>query len=292
MEKIRKVKEKVKSAKGKVAKTVRPGFWKKVMWTMHPKTYSDLSEVKVKKSFKYLLGLLLASFILMCIISLPNIIEMPDYIKGELSKFDRFNISIDIEMSEPVTITQGDPQIIVDTVTNRTEMGKEKLLVTDEQISYRPYGKTRTQNISEFEDLTAKKDELSRGITFLAILLIPSLLITAYLMFLIKYIITILIFTIILFVGIRMIKKDIPILKSLNTSIYAATPMILLEIIFIPYNPKYLYPIFQFMGLNFYLVTLLIYLVLAFAGAYFASGKKKKKGEEEYKTVEKVQWDF
>lgn len=291
MGKIKKVGEKVKHVKGKVVKTVRLGFWKKVLWTLNPKTYSDLSEVKVKKSFNYLLGLLFASFILMSILSLPTIINLPESIKGELNKFEKFNISIDIEMSEPVMLTPEDPQIIIDTTTNRTELGKEKLLITDEIISYRPYGKTKTSDISEFEDLTNKKEETSKFLTFIAILLIPSILITAYLMFLIKYLITILVFTLLIFIGVRIGKRNLPILKSLNTAIYAATPMILLEFIMIPFNSKYLVPIFQIMGMNFYLVTLLIYAILAVSAAYFASKKKKKKGEE-YETVEKIQWDF
>ncbi|MBN2111859.1 DUF1189 family protein [Candidatus Woesearchaeota archaeon] len=291
MGKIRKVGEHVKRAKGKVMKTVRPGFWKKVIWTMNPKTYSDLSETKIKKSFSYLLALLFASFILMSIIALPRIISMPGYIKGELGKFDTFNISIDIEMSKPVMITAEDPQIIVDTTTNRTTLGKEKILITDEIIAYRPYGRARTQDLSEFEDLTAKKEETSRFLTFLAILLMPTILITAYIMFLLKYLALILVVTLLLFIGVRIAKKDLPLKKSLNTAVYAATPMILIEVVFIPFSSKYLFPIFQIMGMNFYLVTLAVYLILASNAAYFAAKKKSKKGEE-YETVEKVQWDF
>lgn len=291
MGKVRKVQEKLKKAKGRVVKTVRPGFWKKVLLTFHPKSYSELSTRSIRKGFNYLLAILLASFILMFIIAMPKIIGMPDYIKGELNKFDKFNISIDIEMSEPVMFTAEDPQVIIDTTTNRTEMGKEKLLITDEQISYRPYGRARTSNISEFEDLTNKKEETARFLAFLAILLIPTILITAYIMFLIKYIITIIVFSIILFIAVRIAKKDLGILRSLNTAIYAATPMILLEVIFIPFNSKSLVPLFQLMGMNFYLVPLLIYVLLASFAAYFASQKKRKNGEE-YKTVEKIQWDF
>jgi hypothetical protein len=291
MGKIRKVSDKVKKAKGKVVKTVRPGFWKKVMWTLHPKTYSDLSEVRVKKSFNYLLALLLASFILMLIVSIPALINMPEYLKEELNKFETFNISIDIEMSEPAMFTEKDPQVIIDTTTDRTELGREKVLITDEVISYRPYGKTRTTDISEFEDLTNKKEETAVFLTFLAILLIPSILITAYLMFLIKYLVIILVFTLLLFISVRIAKKDLGFKKAFNTALYAATPMILLEVILIPFNSKYLVQIFQIMGMNFYLVTLLIYLVLVSSAAYFAAQKKRKKGEE-YETVEKVQWDF
>lgn len=288
-----KVKDNLNKAGRKVRKTIKPSFWKLVISTMHPKRYEDLSERRIKKGVGYLVSILFASFLIMAVISIPKIISMPSYIEGELSKFETLNTSMDIKMSEPIILPKEDPQIIIDTETKNRSMGKEKILITKDLLHYRPYGRQKAYNISEYSDLTNKKDELSRTITFLAILLIPSILITAYALFLFKYAVTIIIFTLIIFASIRLAKKDLPFLKSLNTAIYASTPMILLEVIFIPYNSNNLIPMFQFMGLNFYLIPLLIYSVLLSISAFFAA-KEKKKGKKgkEYEEIEGIQWDF
>jgi hypothetical protein len=287
-----KIKEVHKKVKSKVAKTIRPNFWRKVIRSLNPPNYADLSEIRIRRGASYVMGVLLAAFIIMVIISLPKITAMPGYIESELSKFDKLNISIDIEMSAPISFTSEDPQIIIDTENNRTEMGSEKLLITDKYIYYRPYGRTKEQNISELEDLTAKKVEISRLITLLIVILMPTILIILYIMSLIKYAITIAVVALLLYIVLRIAKKNLGIRKSINTAIYASTPMILIEVIFIPFNSKYLVQMFQFMGMGFYLVTLLIYILFAFSCAYFALKNPKEKKREEYPTVEKVEWDF
>ncbi len=292
MGKIHKAKEKVKKVKAKVAKTVRPGFWKQVILTLTPRNYSGLSTRSIRGGVKYILALLFASFIIMCIMAMPKIASMPNYIESELSKFDKLNISIDIETSSPVGIPGENPQIIID-ANSEAVMGDEKLLITGDYLFYRPYGVTKAYNISEYGDVTIKKQDISRLLTLLVIILIPTLLITAYLLFLVKYIITILALAVILFIVLRLMKKELGFFKSLNIAIYAATPMILLEVIFIPLSAKYLYPIFQFIGMNYYAITLALYVLLAAFGSYFAMKYPKgKKDNEEYPTVEGIQWDF
>jgi len=280
---MQRAKEKIKDAKEHLVKGVNPAFWKSVILTLHPKSYSELSSRSVRKGFTYLLALLFASFIIMSVISLPNIINLPGYIDNELSKFSKLNISIDAEMDSPVKLTKDDPQIIIDTTGTNTELGEEKLLITEDNIYYRPYAFAKTYNLSEFKDLTQKKDEISNLLTVAALLLIPTILLTSYVMFFIKYAITILVASLLIFLTARIIKKDISIKRSLNTALYAATPIILIEVIFIPFNSKYLIPLFQMLGMNFYLITLLIYLSLIISGSYFAA--KHKKGD-------KIAWGF
>jgi hypothetical protein len=183
------------------------------------------------------------------------------------------------------------PQIIIDTADSSREMGNEKILIAGSSLYFRPYGKVREYNLSEFKDITSKKDETSGLLTFLAILLIPTALITSYVMFFVKYAITILAGALLLFVILRLAKKDLGILRALNIAVYASTPMVLIEVISIPFNSNYLVQIFQIMGVNFYLVTLLIYIVFASVCAYAAAGKKKEK-KKGYATMEEVEWEF
>ena len=120
----------------------------------------------------------------------------------------------------------------------------------------------------------------------------PTILIILYILSLIKYAITIAVVALILFIALRIAKKDMSIRKSINTAIYASTPMILIEVLFIPLNSKYLVQMFQFMGMSFYLITSIIFIAFAFNCAYFAMKKPKKGNRDEYPIAEKVEWDF
>ena len=280
---VEKTRRKLKGAKETVVKGVNPAFWKQVILALHPRNYTGLSSRSIRKGVMYIIALLFASFIIMCIISLPNIISLPGYIENELSRFDKLNITIDAEMNSPVKLTREDPQIIIDTTGKTTELGDEKVLITDSMLYYRPYGTTKEYNLSEFKDPTTKSEELSRLLAFGAILLLPTILITSYVMFLIKYAATILIASLLIFLIARIAKKDMGIKRSINTAIYAATPMVLIEVVFIPFNSKYLVPLFQMMGMNFYLITLIIYISLIAFSSYFAA--KHRKGD-------KIEWGF
>jgi hypothetical protein len=292
MGRIREVHSKLKKAKGRVARTVRPGFWRKVMFALHPKSYSDLSSVRVKRGFGYLLSLLLASFIIMSIISLPRIAVLPEAISSEISRFDSINLSIDIETSAPVRIPEKDPQIVIDTENPGAKMGNEKILIAGDYIYYRPYASAKGYNLSEFNDLKEKKDDASRFLTFIFIVLIPTILLASYIMFLVKYIVSIAVMAALIFVMIRVAKRDIGIFRAWNTALYASTPMVLLEVVMIPFNSKYLVPVFQAMGMNFYLIPLLAYIALVGFSLYFVlGGKKGKKGKESPKDGEQ-EWRF
>jgi hypothetical protein len=281
----------IKSAQHKAAKTVNLNFWKKAAYSLHPKSYAELSSRKIRDGPKYLLSILFAAFIIMSIIFIPKVLSMDDYISSELSKFELLNINISEEMSSPIEMPEKNPQIIIDTADSSREMGNEKILIAGSSLYFRPYGKVREYNLSEFKDITSKKDETSGLLTFFAILLIPTILITSYVMFFVKYVVTILVGALLLFIGLRLAKKDLSILRLLNIAVYASTPMVLIEVISIPFNSNYLVQVFQVMGINFYLVTLLIYIVFASVCAYLTAGKKKEK-KKGYATMEEVEWEF
>lgn len=284
---------KIKSAQHKAARTVNLNFWKKAAYSMHPKSYAELSSRKIRDGPKYLLSILFAAFILMSIIFIPKVISMDDYISSELSKFEVLSINISEEMSSPIEMPGKNPQIIIDTADSSREMGNEKVLIAGSSLYFRPYGKVRSYNLSEFKDITSKKDETSGLLTFFAVMLVPTILITSYAMFFVKYTVTILIAAVLLFAGLRLAKKDLGILKCLNIAVYASTPMVLIEVISIPFNSNMLMQVFQVMGVNFYLVTLLIYLVFASACGYLAAGKNKGKEKKKgYATMEEVEWEF
>jgi hypothetical protein len=283
-------KEDLKKLRDSMKKGMEIGYLKEAAAAFSPKKYSSLGMHSVWHGAKYVMIIMLLAFLLMSVISVPMLFRIPGTISSELGKFDTLNFTGDVEMSAPVMFTETDPQIIIDTTGQITEMTTEKLLITEDFLLYRPYNKIVKINISELQDVTGHTKELSNLITFITILIIPSILITSYIVFLIKYIILILLMTLVVFVFSRMIKKDIGIRKSLMTAIYASTPMIIMEVLFIPFNSRYLIHFLQILGVNFYLIPILLFLSLAVFASFFAG--KNPKGSEKFVEVEEVEWDF
>ncbi len=283
-------KEDWKKIKEGVKEGVRSGYLREMFKSFSPKSYSHLATNSVWHGIKYLLIIMMIAFLLMAVISIPSLFGMPSAITAQLDKFEKLNFTADIEMNSPVMFTESDPQIIIDTTGQTMNMTTEKVLITDDFLAYRPYNKMVKINMSELREVTNYKEDMSNMITFLIVLVIPSLLITLYMIHLIKYAVLILAMTIIVFIFSRLIKKDVGLRKSLMVAVYASTIMVVIEVLFMPFSSIYLLPMLQILGVNFYFLTLLLYLFLALFAVYFASrGPKKEKG---YVEVEEVQWDF
>lgn len=229
-------KENLRKIKEKVGKGVRSGYLREMAASVHPKNYSSLASNSVWHGLKYIMVIMLISFLVMSLISVPKIFGLPSAISSQLQKFDRLNISADVEMRSPVLFPESNPQVVIDTTGNTRAMSSEKLLVTNDSLYYRPYNSIVRVELAELEDVTEYKESLSNLLTFIAVLVIPSFLITSYLVFLIKYIVLVLAGCIAVFVFSRLIKKDIGIRRSLMVAAYASTVMIVIEVLFVPFN--------------------------------------------------------
>ena len=283
------MKRKIKHLQDTVNKVRKKGYILEAVASLNPRKYGALSALGFRHGIRYIAVILLLLFIAMSIISLPKVSRFPGEIRAELDKFEQFDIDVQQSMTGPALFLGKDPQVVIDTTGQVSEMTSEKLLITNEFLSYRPYGRVRQINVTELKMLTNNKDQISNLLTWVLILIIPSVLLASYVLFFIKYIVLILIMTLIVFTVNRMMKKDKGLRKSFMVSLYASTIMMLIEILFLPFDSSILLPFLQIWGMNFYGVTLLLYLALALLGSFYA---KKTTGKRDYVEVEKVEWDF
>ena len=175
-------------------------------------------------------------------------------------------------MNSPLIISEKDPQIIIDT-TNQLNLTKEKLLISKGQIYYKPYNKLEVINYSGLKNVLENKKIISNALSFIVILAIPSILITIYMLFVIKYLFMAFLATIITFVIARMKVNPIRFKKILKAALYSLTSMIIVEVISVPFSTRYLLPFLQLAGINFYLSTTLLY-VITFMSAIWFEGRK------------------
>jgi len=237
------------------------GILKKIFYSINPKDIKNLSEGKIKKSFQHLFFVIFLCFIVMSIVSIPKLSMLSDNIQGQISNFDNLTIDIEADMNSPVIFTNQSQQIIIDT-TKEWNLTKEKLIITKDFIQYRPFKEVKKISTTDLKNLKENKETFSKVLTFLIVLALPSIIIISYIMFTLKYILISLITSLLAYIITRMYVKKIKLKRVLNIAIYSTSLMIFIEIISIPFGTKYLINLFQIMGMNFYLITLLIYFIV------------------------------
>lgn len=245
---------------------------RRVYLSVSPGDFDKLIHRPLTKAFKHFFVALFIVFIIMSLFALPKIINLSSYIEGQFSNFDTFKIDMDVEMNSPLIISERDPQIIIDT-TNQLNLTKEKLLISKGQIYYKPYNKLKVINYSGLKNVLENKKVISNALSFIVILAIPSILITIYILFVIKYLFMAFLATIIAFVIARIKVNPIKFKKILKAALYSLTSIIIVEVISVPFSTRYLLPFLQLAGINFYLSTTLLYIV-TFMSAIWFEGRK------------------
>ena len=211
-------------------------FLRVLLKSANPWQLRHLSHRHRKDNLKFLLLLVLISFVLMCIVTLPKIIGLPDYLSGKFSSFEKFEVNLTTEMKEPIVFTESKPEIIVDTTGTYTNLSKERLLITKDRIFYRFLFKEGSIKTGEYKDLLGKKDELSNLATIMVILAMPSVLLISYVLYVIKYFLISLLFSFIAFFTLKLIRYKLKFKDVYTMSIYALFYYVLLDVLFIPFN--------------------------------------------------------
>ena len=241
---------------------------KRVYMSVNPADFEKLINKPLSKAFKHLFVTLFIMFIIMSLFALPKIITLSSYLEEQFSNFDTLKIDMDVEMNSPLIISKKDPQIIIDT-TNQLNLTTEKLLIAKGYLQYKPYNRIEMINYSGLKNVLENKDDISDMLAFLIILGLPSILITIYIMFAIKYVFIAFFATIIAFIIARIRINPIKFKKILKASLYSLTAMIIIEVISVPFSTKYLIPFIQLTGMNFYFSTTFLYAVTFLSAVWF-----------------------
>ena len=114
-------------------------------------------------------------------------------------------------------------------------------------------------------------------IAFLA----PSLLVYVYVLTGLKYLVLIFLSSFILFFIVRVLMLyEISFKNAMCCAFYSGTILILLEAIIYPINPLLLVPVFDILGLHFYVVSYVVFLVFGVLGMVLVEkkiGRHRKK---------------
>ncbi len=215
--------------------------------SLNPDSFKKLIEGKFKDALLYFTFLILFALIISSILFMPKLIALPDAINEKFSKFNYFNISINQEMNEPLTLME-EPLIVIDTTKERNRTN-EFLLITENYIFRKGLFREEKTEIKSFSNILYNKEKIMKFVLYSLIILLPSIFIIAYAFFFIKYILIILITWAIAILILKLTKHKFSLLKIFKIGIYSSTIMILLEIIPLPFIRLRLIPFIVYLAI-------------------------------------------
>ncbi|MCP3684145.1 MAG: DUF1189 domain-containing protein [bacterium] len=215
--------------------------------SLYPLKYKQLSNRGIKDAFAYFFIMLFVFSIIALLISLPALFTLGSHLNAQLSKFETLSIDVDIETKEPVVFDR--LGVVVDS-TGQTEYEGNKILITKEELIGKPVlcllykpmclisGEEIRAPTSQWENVLENQDSSTRLVQSLMIVALPALFVVLYCFFALKYLILMLLFSIIGFVITRILLFETHFVRIFKIALYSTTIMALIEIINLSFGYK------------------------------------------------------
>lgn len=239
-----------------------PESLKEIGYTFHPKKLNKLSNGPFKDCAGYVAKILAFAVLIMLILFIPQFGALPSFVSKQVAKFDNIEVSGTVNMSSAIRIPERDPFLIVDMTEFEAKPGKERVLVTKDYIYYRLLSGQQKVETKKVKEPTENRPIVSQLLTIIIIFVLPSVIFYTYLALLIKYFILIFLAGTIVFFLLDLTRFRHTWWKTIKLGCYASTIPIFMELILIPLNTKVLVPLFSIAGMNIYLVSSVLLIVL------------------------------
>ncbi|MEK6857100.1 MAG: DUF1189 family protein [Nanoarchaeota archaeon] len=241
-------------------------FIKELISSANPFQYKTLCLHPTGKSVKFLLKLILISYIVFLFLFVPKLFEIPSYLQEKISHVSQVDINGTFDMREPVFIPDKNPWLVVDTSGNYSDVKTARIIFTKEEIKYRTLKSFEEIKYSELKNVKEKSPEIAGLLSFFALFILPSFIFIGYFILFLKYFLWAFVFGTATFLLLDLTTFSIAYKKVLNASTFALVLVVPIEIILLAINHNYLLPIFDIFKIPFYAVTLLIYVILYLFG--------------------------
>ena len=273
-------------------------FFKDIPRSLNGKNYGDLAERSPSQAIKYVIGIVVLSFFLMCIFGIPQVLSFGEYVDEQLHKIDKIQIDGRIIMNDPILIPEEDPIIAIDATNNTVKAEAKRMLVTSEYFYWRTYsGEVKKVKMADWFRNPESRKAIASFIFLIVLLALPGFLFWFMVALVIKYLLIITLFSGIIFISLDLTKYKIPLKKLFCICAYAATIPIIIEVIMLPFGTDYLLPLFSVVGIQFYLITFILYATMVILALVFAEREgidppKTKEEKKPEKTYEKTEDDL
>lgn len=216
-------------------------FFQTILLSFNPVAYEKLCERKLTSAVNYYFSMAAVMFLVMFLLFLPAIITLPGTIERELASFSTLDIKLNQSMTGPIKIPGIMPKIIIDSSKEYTNIEEGKVLITDDAVFYKLLPFTEPKKIVREPNLLDRKDQLGTLLALLLIAMLPTLLVAAFVYFTIKYLLAVILASLIAFVIVRVARFGITMAELLKVGFFASTIMVAVGLLTKPFVPMVYY---------------------------------------------------
>ncbi len=204
-------------------------FFKTIWLSLNPWRYDELHERGTGSAFKYFFSFVFLAFVLAIVLMLPAIAS---FATNQISHFDTLEVKFNTSMNSPVVFPANNPYITIDTRKAEGTLKEGKFLITDDYM-YRKgiFGKVQREALGPYKDLGSNQ----WIVVALLLLMTPSLLFLFYIAYAIKLLLVVILATILAWIVGRIAKFEISFSAGIKAGLLAATPMIIIDLIRLPF---------------------------------------------------------
>ena len=238
-------------------------FFKTIWLALNPWRYDEVREKGTGRIFKYFFSFVFLGFIVSVLLMLPAIAGV---VYDQLDNFETLVVDVNATMDKPVVFPEKRPYMTIDTREPERMLKEGNILITEKNLHRKTFfGNVKKYPLGPYKDLLENE-----GIIILMLLLmLPSLLFLFYIGYAIKVLLIILVATILGFIIARIVKFELLFRDVLKTGLLAATPMIIIDVIRMPFN------------FNVYFAQYIAFLVFFIVGIikvgeFEGAGRRKK----------------
>jgi hypothetical protein len=243
-------------------------FFKTIWLALNPWRYDELGEKPTRSVFKYFFSFVFMAFVLAILFMLPAIAGL---VTNQMDHFDVLEVKFNTTMNSPVVFPENNPYITLDTRKEEGKLKEGKFLITDDYLYRKKMftGKVAREPLGPYKNLLANEGM----VILLLLLMMPSLLFLFYIGYAIKVLLVVLIAAVLGLVLGRIIKFELQFVDALKAGLLAATPMIIIDLIRLPF------------ALNVYFAQYIAFLIFFIVGIikvgeFEGASPRRRKGKK------------
>jgi hypothetical protein len=240
------------------------GFFGVLIRTVNPLSYKKLCTASAWQGFRFYIHLLIFSFILFFLITIPYLFSFYDEIRIEANNLNTFNLAPQLDINQSISFD--DFGIVV---TNDKSYDNEFLLVTQKSIYLKNniclfsdiaciwFSNPKQLDFSNAQELVSDRDKFTHIVFSFILLMLPGIFMLLFLFLFVKYLLIILLYALVGFIYTTAIRYEIHLRQLFLLAVYSLTLSIVVETAFGIYFETYYIPYIA----SFVLFVLCTYIV-------------------------------
>ncbi|HLD05009.1 MAG TPA: DUF1189 family protein [Candidatus Nanoarchaeia archaeon] len=212
--------------------------------SFNPRSYKFLADRFMRDSVKYWFWMFVLSFIVMLVLLVPILFTLSGDLQEKANQIDDFYLDGHVSLSKPLVLVE-DPLVVMD--FNRTYPTNEKVLITKESLFFNKYYWFGGEQVVFKDVKNLRSPEAVALMAFLAVLIVPSLLMLAFFAYLVKSSLVVLLVASLGWGISHGLKYKVSFTKSLRVAIFAGTVLVFLELVLFPFWRSFWLPFVLFL---------------------------------------------